>query len=250
MKQQLFTIIRKERHGGRFAHHRVIRKFLLMFFPALLVCVIQSRPLMAQDEPDQTRLGIRGGVIFGMDASQVDGDDYAGYHKVGFNTGFYGQIPVSRMFFFSVEILYAQDGGKSPVIPGQVLRYRSQFSYAQVPILFHFQEKKAVNFGVGFQYGRLVGQQVFADEIEQPDPFLCTGRPTDTDLLNQEFICTGKNDFRAVADANYLFTKNFMVNVRFSYSIVPFGYYGSCNFINRGLYHNVLTFRLMYVFGG
>lgn len=230
--------------------HRRNRKFLLLHFAVLLVWLLPFRLLLAQDEPDQTKLGIRGGVIFGMDASQVDGDDYAGYHKVGFNTGFYGQIPVSKMFFFSVEILYAQDGGKSPVIPGQVLRYRSQFSYAQIPVLFHFQEKKAVNFGVGFLYGRLVGQKIYADEIEQPDPFLCNGRPTDTDLLNQEFICTGKNDYRVVADANYLFTKNFMVNVRFSYSIVPFGYYGSSNFINRGLYHNVLTFRLMYVFGG
>ncbi|MBX7141585.1 MAG: PorT family protein [Chitinophagales bacterium] len=238
MKHQLFT--QSEFRANRW--HRLMALMLWLLMAAL------SQPVAAQEEIDQTKLGIRGGLIFGMDASQVDGDDYAGYHKVGFNTGFYGQIPVSKMFFFSVEILYAQDGGKAPVIPGQVLRYRSQFGYAQVPILFHFQEKEAVNFGAGFLYGRLVGQRIFADEIEQPDPITCTGKPDDTSLLDPQFICTKKNDFRAVADANYLFTDNFMINVRFSYSIVPFGYYGSSNFINRGLYHNVLTFRLMYVF--
>lgn len=204
----------------------------------------------AQDEPDQTKLGIRGGVIFGMDVAQVDGDDYSGYHKVGFNTGFYGQIPVSKMFFFSVEILYVQDGAKAQTVPGQVLPYRSQYSYAQVPVLFHFQEKKAVNFGLGFEFGRLVDQKIYADEIEQPDPIICEGKPVDTDLLDPQFICTKRSDYRAVADANYLFTKNFMINIRFAYSMTPFGYFGSSNFINRGLYHNVLSFRLMYVFGG
>ncbi|MFI5134823.1 MAG: outer membrane beta-barrel protein [Chitinophagales bacterium] len=199
---------------------------------------------------DQTKLGIRAGIVFGMDAAQVDGDDYAGYHKVGINGGFYGEIPVSKIFFFSTEILYVQDGAKAPTIQGQVLAYRAQYSYAQVPILFHYQPQPNLTIGAGFEYGRLVSQKIFADEIEQPKASICSGAPTNTSNLDPKFICLRKNDWRATAEANYLFSKHFLVNVRFAYSIVPFGYFGSSNFINRGMYHNVLTFRLMYIFGG
>lgn len=203
----------------------------------------------SQDAPDQTKLGIRGGIVAGIDAAQVDGDDYAGYHKVGFNGGFYGQIPISKIFFASMEILYVQDGGKSPTYPGQVLAFSSQFSYAQVPAIFHYQGKEAFNVGVGFEYGRLVSQKVFVDQIEQPKYPVFSNKPTNYELDSAGVILL-RRDWRVVADANYQFTKNFMVNVRFSYSLVPFGYNLGSNFINRGLYHNVLTFRLMYVFGG
>jgi len=224
------------------SHRAISFSFLLLFSFFFLKSNAQ--------EATQTKLGIRGGIVFGMDAAQVDGDDFAGYHKVGINGGFYGAIPVSKIFFFSTEILYVQDGGKAPTVQGQVLQYRSQFSYAQIPILFHYQGKEAFNVGAGFEYGRLLSQRIFANEIEQPKASICTGPPQDVSLLDPQYICLRKNDFRAVADANYLFSKHFMVNVRFSYSIVPFGYYGGSNFINRGMYHNVLTFRLMYVFGG
>lgn len=225
-----------------------LRKTTIQPLMLVLLLMVISRAVPAQ-APDQTRLGIRAGVALGLDAAQVDGDDYAGFSKLGLNGGFYAQIPVSKMFFFSTEILYVQDGGKAPTIQGQVLEYRAKFDYAQVPVLFHFQDKEAFNLGLGFSYGRLVSQTIYADEIEQPQATICTGKPDDTSILNPQFICLKRNDWRAVADAKYLFTPNFMINVRYAYSMVPFGYFGSSNFINRGLYHNVLTFRLMYVFG-
>ena len=77
MKHQLFT--QSEFRANRW--HRLMALMLWLLMAAL------SQPVAAQEEIDQTKLGIRGGLIFGMDASQVDGDDYAGYHKVGFNTG-------------------------------------------------------------------------------------------------------------------------------------------------------------------
>ena len=220
---------------------------VVISFVFLFPCLLQTSYSQA---PDHTKLGIRGGIIFGMDAAQVDGDDWAGYHKVGFNTGFYAEIPISKVFFASTEILYVQDGAKAPTVQGQVLPYKAQFSYAQIPLLFHYQDKAAFNLGLGFEYGRLVSEKIYADQIEQPDAMTCTGKPHDTSLLDPNYLCLKKSDWRAVADANYLFSKHFILNVRFSYSMVPFGYFGSSNFINRGLYHNVLTFRLMYVFGG
>src|SRR6188474_1752497 len=102
-----------------------------------------------KDNTYQPSMRIRGGVIFGMNASQIDGDDYAGYRKVGLNFGFYGQIPVSKKFFLSTEILYSQKGSKSPTYEGLPLEYQINLNYAEVPVFLHFQDKKAFNFGVG-----------------------------------------------------------------------------------------------------
>ena len=240
IKLPLFTIPLKKRDFA----FQFITLWCSIFY---LLFTIFSSSAQQSDPVSQT---IRGGVILGMNASQVDGDDYSGFHKVGLNGGFYAQFPIAKKFFISTEILYSQQGGKSEVIQGIPLRYRSTLTYAQIPLLIHFQEKEAVNFGIGFTYGRLLSQKTFADEIEQPKAATCSGPPNDVSNLAPQFLCFKRNDFMAVADGNYLFNKNFMINIRYSYSIVPLGYYGSSNFRNRGLYNNVLTFRVMYVFGG
>jgi len=206
--------------------------------------------VLAQNTTDQRKIGIRGGVILGMNASQLDGDDYQGFHKVGFNGGFYGQIPVSKMFFFSTEILYSQKGGKSETYPGIPIKYSWGISYAEVPVLFHFQEKQAVNFGVGFSYSRFLKEHLIVDGEDQPEIDLCTGKPGDVSLLDPSYLCLSKNDFMVLVDGNYLPTKHLSINVRYGYSLSATGYYGSSNFINRSMHMNMLSFRVMWVFGG
>ncbi len=121
--------------------------FLLSVFPLVRTVEAQDNPAPTPAKKDNTyvpSMHIRGGVIFGINASQIDGDDYAGYHKVGLNLGFYGSIPVSKVFFFSTEILYSQKGSKSPTYEGLPLEYQINLQYAEIPVLFHFQDKKAL----------------------------------------------------------------------------------------------------------
>ncbi|MCS6916882.1 MAG: outer membrane beta-barrel protein [Chitinophagales bacterium] len=222
---------------------------------ALAICTGMAISLLGLQHPcraqasDALRLGIRGGVVLGINASQVDGDDYAGYTKVGLNAGFYGQIPISPRFFVSTEILYSQQGAKSRVRQGLPLEFLTRYDYAVVPVLLHFQEKEAINFGAGFAFARLINQQRFANQIEQPDASICSSRP-DIGIIQPEYICLKRQNFMVTAEGNYLVTPQFQLNVRFAYSIVPMGYYGSSNFVNRGMYHNLLSFRVRYVFGG
>jgi len=185
--------------------------------------------LYGQDA-DKTVMRFRGGLVAGLNASQVDGDDYAGYHKLGLNAGFLSQVPLSKKFFMSVEILYAQKGAKSKTFQGYPTAYQLNLHYAEVPILINFQEKSAVNFGLGVSYGRLVKSKEFVDELEQP---------TSDDFK--------RNDISAIANGTYLISDHFQLNVRFAYSIVPIGYRDGSNFNNRGMYNNVLSFRLAYV---
>ncbi len=194
---------------------------------------------------------IRGGVIFGMNASQIDGDDFAGYHKVGFNTGFYGQLPLSKRFFISTEILYSQEGANNPVNPTTPVRdyFKWNLQYAQIPVLIHFQDKKAFNVGAGFSYSRLVGEHLYAGGEPQPPVSFCTGKPPGSNLIDPKFLCLKRSDYCVVAEANYLPFQHFAINVRYAYSMAPMGYYGNSNFINRSMHNNLLSFRLMYIFG-
>ena len=193
---------------------------------------------------------IRGGAIFGINATQIDGDNYAGYHKVGLNFGFYGQIPVSKNFFVSTEILYSQKGSKSPTYVGLPLEYQINLQYAEIPVLLHFQDKKAFSVGAGFAYSRLLKEQEWFKQNPNPPIEICQGKPLNTSLLDLHFVCLKRSDYTVVAEGNYLPLKNLAINVRFAYSLAPFGYRGSSHFINRGMYTNMLSFRAMYIFGG
>lgn len=201
-----------------------MKRFLVLVF--LTGWFTASR---CQDAP-KTELRFRGGMILGLNASQVDGDDYAGYHKLGLNGGFMAQIPVSKKFFVSMEILYAQKGAKSRTYAGFPTEYRLVIDYAEVPLLINFQEKSAVNFGIGVSYGRLVRTREYRDELIQPP----------TDDFKRDDIC-------GVANGTYLISDHFQVSARFAYSLFPMGHRDYSNFNNRGMYNNVLSFRLAYV---
>jgi hypothetical protein len=202
-----------------------VRKFLLI--TALVLLYNGSRAQVNAI----TELRFRGGIILGVNATQVDGDDYAGYHKLGLNGGFTAQLPISKNFFFSTEILYTQKGAKSRTFQGVPLQYRLKLNYAEIPLLFNFQEKHAVNFGLGLSYGRLIKIREFIDAIEQ-DPF--------EDLK--------RNDIAGVANGNYLISDHLQLNLRFAYSLIPVGHSPISNLISRAMLNNVLSFRLAYVF--
>jgi hypothetical protein len=120
-----------------------------IWIPAILILMlIITAKTRAQDHAEfEVSNRIRGGIILGMNASQIDGDDYAGFHKVGFNAGFYGQLPVSKRFFISTEILYSQEGANNPVNPSTPVQdyFKWNLQYAQIPVLIHFQDKKAIS---------------------------------------------------------------------------------------------------------
>ncbi|MBA2423026.1 MAG: PorT family protein [Chitinophagales bacterium] len=201
-----------------------LRNFLI------LICLVLFWNVTWAQVNSITELRFRAGIVLGLNATQVDGDDYAGYHKLGLNGGFTAQLPVSKKFFFSTEILYSQKGAKSRTFQGVPLAYRTKLNYAEIPLLFNFQEKHAVNFGLGVSYGRLIKVREYIDGIEQ-DPF-------------EDFR---RNDIAGVANGNYLISDHLQLNLRFAYSLIPIGYSPTSNFNSRAMFNNILSFRLAYV---
>src|SRR4030095_1997940 len=109
----------------------------------------------------QPELRFRAGIILGLNASQVDVDDYAGFNKLGINSGFMAELPVSKSFSFSAEILYTQKGSKSHTVTGVPLEYKLRLNYAEIPLVCSFSVKPSLNFGLGLSYSRLLRSREF-----------------------------------------------------------------------------------------
>lgn len=248
-KQQLFTAFMK-------------KNFLLIFLLSssilFSVCSVSAQDQTTSDAKQATRdnsyqpsMHIHGGVIFGINAAQIDGDDYAGYHKVGLNFGFYGSLPLSKKFFFSTEILYSEKGAKNPITPNLPVQYwyTWRIQYAEIPLLIHYQDKKAFSVGVGVSYARMVGEQLSVEGLDPIPTPICAGNHAEVDSGSLHTFCLKRNDFEVIAEANYLPLKHLAINVRYQYSPFPMGYFANSNFINRSMHNNLLTFRLMFIFG-
>ena len=103
---------------------------------------------------------IRGGIIAGMNATQVDGDEVFGYHKYGWNLGATAMIPITKKkWFFALETTYSQKGAYQAPIWADSLKdgsYKLNLNYLEVPMLVIFEDKGGLTFGAGASLGRLI----------------------------------------------------------------------------------------------
>ena len=89
------------------------------------------------------------GLIAGATFCQVDGDKYAGYHKIGFTAGAYANLPVSEHFAAQMELKYTQMGAHSSAEEWQNGdSYNLVLHYAEIPLMVQY------DFGHFTVYGR------------------------------------------------------------------------------------------------
>jgi len=187
---------------------------------------------------------IKGEAIFGMNLSQVDGDEVYGFHRVGANVGAGVLVPFGKKgrFDASFEALFSQDGSyQRPQYDDSLsYEYEVHLNYAQIPVLVLFTDKEFISFGAGFSWGRLVGVK----EWEH-------GQLVDSTTLNSGTY--NKNDYCILADLRIRVYKSLKFNLRYQYSLssIRTREYSdlSGNTWTREQFNNVISFRLIYVFG-
>ena len=226
------------------------RKFAALITIAVILmafCV----PALAQEEDDEEPHGlyvekphvITVGVLAGANFSQVDGDNYAGYRKVGANLGGIGHIRIYRHVAFSFEMLYSQKGAKSDIIrfstldsTTAALKYGIRLNYVEIPLMLNYFDKRKSHVGVGFSYSRLLNSS----------ETLVTNPPTALDLNNYPFR---KDNYDLIAGADLHLWKGLFFNVRFQYSLTPIRTYSPPGFSRaQDQYSNLWAVRMMYLF--
>jgi len=189
-----------------------------------------------------------GGLIAGSNFTQVDGDTYYGYDKLGLNAGAVVYVRFSENIGASIELDYTQKGSRGETISNSVAlgtyvaKYFMDLNYAEVPVTIHdktYIKSHTLYIEAGLSYAYLIT----SSEWIQADP------PTVINPVLNRFNTT---DFDYLLGANVQVYKKLYLNARFQYSIVnirptdrvPVGYsYG-----NNGQFNNMFNLRLMYFF--
>ncbi|MBL7712156.1 MAG: PorT family protein [Chitinophagaceae bacterium] len=154
-----------------------------------------------------------GGVVLGINAAQVDGDTYAGYHKAGLNTGLAAYIKVNSKVVASVELLYSQKGARnvqvynSPAVGSIPIMYSAKLNYAEIPVMVHYAAAERLHLGAGASYSRLISDKELMDSY--------TSGITNT--LENTFR---KQDFNYLVSVSYQLYNNFFARARYQYSMI------------------------------
>lgn len=221
-----------------------IRKFKGLILAGLLLCAF-ANVSQAQSWYEETPRTFYGGVIGGANFTQVDGDRFAGYHKVGMNVGAIVYAQLGNKVAASIEILYSQKGAKSHLVQRSagagsydVQKYRINLNYAEVPIMINYFDKRKSNFGAGFSYSQLVS----SSETVVANPPLPS-----TVNLDEEYPFR-KFDVNFIVGGNLKLYKGLFLNARFQYSLLPVRKTTYPGLGRAEQYNNMWTLRLMYLF--
>jgi hypothetical protein len=113
-----------------------MKKIFLFLFLSLLA----NGFIMAQS--------FSGGLLAGVVASQVDGDNFSGYNKAGFIGGGYVNLTIREKWAIQMEMEFIMKGSHASDSMNNV--YLLNTNYIEVPIMLHynFYKKYIVQFGL------------------------------------------------------------------------------------------------------
>jgi opacity protein-like surface antigen len=206
-----------------------MKRFILVIF--ILPCLLLTSYSQS----------FRGGVTAGFTASQVDGDSYAGYDKLGV----LGGVFISRNFLpyldARMEIRYAQRGARNPASKDNTGGYLLALHYIDIPIMASFHIKDYGTADVGLIPGYMFAAHGEDDNGKLPDDYLVDFR---------------KFDLGTLVGVTIRITDKASVSVRYSYSIFTirdlesagayYSWFGKIFGHSRGDFNNYLSLALNY----
>jgi len=191
---------------------------------------------------------IKGVVIAGVNATNVQGDDVFGFHKLGLNAGAAAVVPFAEKWSVTLETIYTQKGsyhkeGGRGMDYGErhdYNQYKLVLNYVEIPLMVHFEDRGWLKAGAGFAYGRLVEVKEWEDDV----------RIATTTLNDGPYSL---NDYSALIDLQFPIYQKLKFNFRYTFSLVSIREREYQNVADgeekiRDQYNQVLSFRLMWYF--
>lgn len=183
-----------------------------------------------------------GGLTGAANFTQVDGDSYKGYHKIGLSTGVVSYVFFRPKVAGGIELLFSQKGAKSN--GGQesttrqtlITKQNILLNYAEIPVQLYFFDNKKNHAGFGFSYSQLINSK---EEIEGTNKSL---------VYKPEDYPFRKMDFNFVLSGQGHLYKGLYAGIRFQYSLVSIRNKVHPEFGNQAQFNNVFSLRLSYIF--
>ena len=179
-----------------------------------------------------------GGLVGGLNASQVQGDFTQGYHKPGIQGGFYVQTDLSPRVYAGMEIKYSQKGSRKSPDPktSDQEKYIMRLSYIDVPVYLGVRTGNAASFVFGLIPGYLMKSSERNNYGILP--------PED----RKPFF---DYDLEGMIGTRYQLTKQLKLEVRIAYSLVPIRDNPGEVYVYwlNSQFNNVLSTSIYYNFG-
>ncbi len=200
-----------------------------------LIALLAILPLLAVGQSEEVRQfgSFTAGVKLGLCTSQIAGDNYGGYNKVGPTGGVLIFTPLGDKTDIQMEINYCNRGSRDPADPdkGKLDSYRINLHYIDIPLLVKFKTWK-------FQFETGLTNGIFISSTEEDEFGTVTNSIFDFNTYELAFNL----------GANLPLTKNWIFNARYHRSIIPianqrvlvpwFGFLG-------GSYNDALSFTII-----
>lgn len=183
-----------------------------------------------------------GGLVAGANFCQVDGDNYAGYFKTGFNAGAVLYVRVNERFSVSMELLFSQKGARSNFRKQTnsdsafvIVSQKINLNYAEIPVMLNIYDKRKSHVGVGLSYAQLISAD---EQVEVAGGY----------IYDSNKYPFKKQDINIIMGANLNLVKGLYANLRFQYSIIPVRTNVDPEIARSQQYNNMWTLRVMYLF--
>lgn len=178
-----------------------------------------------------------GGPLLGFNASQVDGDTYAGYDKFGLLGGAFVYTKLSDAIDIQMEIKYMGKGARKRTSSEDLSQYKSKLNYIEIPLLLRYTAKTKIGFEGGLGFGYLFSYSVEDEYGELSSSNIPKFKPFELSYI---------------LGITYQFAPKYTVDLRYSYSILsivdkpPVDY---TYFRNAGVFNNLFSLSVYYTMG-
>lgn len=199
-------------------------------YPGTVLLVMALLVMTASAEGQKINAGIFGG----LNISQVSGDSYQGFNKLGFNTGFFVNGLIEQQFYWQAELKYGTRGVyKGPSDSDQTL-YKSAYHIVELPL--------SVNY--------LFDDKVLLELGTSPEVLITTRFWDENGLLDPSSYPENRRFGLSVfAGIGYWFSEKMMAGLRYTNSAIPFRDPEEWNNPQyRGYFHNVISLSIAYRF--
>lgn len=199
-----------------------------LYWKISFIFILFSVSLSAQNER-----GFKSGILLGVVPSQVDGDSYGGYNKIGLQAGFFTTFEPNEKMYWQMAIKYMQKGSRNKnLLLGTY--YSLNLNYVEIPVSFTYRYKEKFLGDVGMSYGYLIKSMEDKDGYGGSEPY--------PPML--------KHDLEAMIGVGFRFSDHLYIINRLAYSVISIRKYpgGQKYWFNRGWVNNLISIALYYKF--
>jgi len=147
-----------------------------------------------------------GGLLLGISASQIDGDNQYKYKKPGLILGAYVSRPLTKHGSLKIETYYI---GKGAVLnedypDGTTVQvFNTSLHYVEMPFLFNLQVHSKIDIALG-----MAPSYLFYDKLTSYKA-----------AVDKSSYSLKTFDFQPIGEVDFYLTDNIMTSLRFSYSM-------------------------------